>query len=166
MKKLLFLLLFLPLLATAQRHEWDIAYVKGISADFGKAIYMPPRDYNPNFNPTDTFSYGVKSRVYIIRDDSDYQKMFYRHIYTSDSLTAYKKKNANRYDLHWMTTHMRDSVPVIDFSKYELVVYAACAQCLAFCDHTAGKESCHRNACNFRESFYLRARKPGLYPLN
>lgn len=166
MKKAILFLLLCPLFSTAQRTEWDSAYAKGISTGFGKPIHMPPRDYNPNFNPTDTFSYGVKSRIYIIREDSDYQKMFFRYIYTGDSLAAYKKKKASRYELHWVATHMRDSVPVIDFTKYELLVYAACAQCLAFCHHLTDDESCHRNACNFRESFYLRARKPAKPPLN
>ncbi|MEI2738041.1 MAG: hypothetical protein V9F01_04595 [Chitinophagaceae bacterium] len=164
MKRIFSIFLFLPMFADAQWYNGDSAFSIGTHKNLGRPIHLPPRDYNPDFRPTETFSYSQKERVYIIREDSDYQKLFYMYIYTKDSLTKAKKQKANRYHIHWITTHMKDSVPVIDFSRYELVVYAACAQCLFVCHHKTAdnSEPCHRNACSFMESFFLRVRESGM----
>ena len=47
----------------------------------------------------------------------------------------------------------RDSLPVIDFSKKELVLYLFCAQCAAYCSNN---RPCHRNACSYQSIWFLR----------
>lgn len=157
MCKLFFLLLALPVVSTAQRTEWDIAFQKAFPPGLGMRIHMPPRDYNPHFKfENDAPAYG-QSRIYVVREDSIYRKFFWRYTYTKDSLEKKRNPPLNRYDYHWMKTHLLDSLPVIDFSKNELVMFAACAQCLAHCEHGDGNRgSCHRNACHYREAWFMR----------
>lgn len=59
-----------------------------------------------------------------------------------------------------MFRFLTDSLPVFDFSKQELVLYSACDQCLAFCNHH-GKENepCHRNVCRFQDAWFVRDKK-------
>lgn len=159
MKQVLFLLLLAPLFSNAQRKDWDIAYHKSIPAGIGKPIHMPDRDYNQNLNLEETYVYSQKKRVYVIKSDSVYRKLFWRYVYTEDSLRKYNKPGKNEYYYRWMVEHMVDSLPKIDFSIHELVIYAACAQCFAYCEHEKESDSCHRNACNFRETFYIREKK-------
>ena len=160
MKQVLFLLLLAPLFSEAQRREWDIAYYKSIPQELGKPIHMPDRDYNPNFDWEETYNYRQKSRVYIISSDSIYRKLFWRYVYTQDSLKKYDLPGDYfQWQYKWMKEHLIDSLPIIDFSKNDLIVYAACAQCFAYCEHEQGSDSCHRNACNFRETFYIREKK-------
>lgn len=159
MKQLLFLLLLTPLFSIAQRTEWDIAYNKSIPDGLGKPVHMPERDYNPHYQIDDTINYRQKSRVHIINSDSVYRKLFWRYVYTKDSLKKYNQSGENEYYYKWMISHLVDSLPVIDFSKNDLVLYAACSQCFAYCEHELGRDNCHRNACNFRETFYIREKK-------
>jgi hypothetical protein len=161
MKKLFFLFLLLPLLADAQRTEWDIAFNKSIPDSLTHTIRMPQRDYNPylNYKGSDTINYNTKSRVTIISSDSLYKQFFWHYIYTNDSLKVYKAAGGNPWGYNWMKKHHVDSLPVIDFTKNELVLYAACAQCLASCNHAGGKQSCHRNSCMFRETWFIGERK-------
>ncbi len=160
MKQVLFLFLVLPLIGTAQTKELDIAYQKSIPGGLGKPVHLPNRDYNPNFEFDAMYSYDQKSRVYVISSDSVYRKLFWRYIYTQDSLEKYHIKGDSKdWQYKWMKEHLMDSLPIIDFSKNELVLYASCAQCLAYCEHEKERKSCHRNACNFRETFFLRAKK-------
>jgi hypothetical protein len=37
-------------------------------------------------------------------------------------------------------------------------LYTACGQCLAFCEHEKGHNNCHRNACNFLPTWFIRKR--------
>jgi len=121
---------------------------------------MPERDYNPHFRYDDTISYFQKSRVFIVRSDSVYKELFWRYTYTNDSLIKYKKLKTDPWWYHWMEKHHVDSLPVIDFSKNELLIYAACAQCLAICNHQGMDNGpCHRNVCNFTEAWFIRKRK-------
>ena len=160
MRKMLFLLLLFPVLSQAQRPEYDRAFVNSIPDSLSRSIHLPKRDYNPNFRFEDTVDYRQKrDRIFIVTTDSVYKKLFWRYIYTQDSIIKYKQQNENSYSLKWMEEHLVDSIPVIDFSKYELVMYSACAQCLAFCHHDEGNTSCHRNACNFREAWFIREKK-------
>lgn len=160
MKQVLLFLLLLPLLSAAQRTDWDIAFMKSIPEGLGKPIHMPDRDYNPHFRFEDTVDYRQKSKVYIITTDPVYRKMFWRYIYTKDSLKKYEKDgNLSKWDHMWMRSHLIDSLPAIDFSVHELVMYAACAQCFAYCNHLEGEDHCHRNACNFRETWFIREKK-------
>lgn len=161
MKQLLLLFFLCPLVAAAQRTEWDFAYNKNIPDSLTKPIHMPERDYNPHlqYDIGDTPSYKEKKRVVVIQSNDRYKQFFWRYIYNNDSLKACKDAGCDYWRYNWMEKHHIDSLPVIDFSKNELVMYAACAQCLAYCHHATGQESCHRNACNFRETWFIRPRK-------
>src|SRR5258705_12296659 len=160
MKKMLFLLLLWPVLIKAQRTEWDIAFLKNVPDSLTRPIHMPERDYNPRFRYDDTVSYFQKSRVFIVRSDSVYHELFWRYTYTNDSLKKYKKLKTDPWWYHWMEKHHVDSLPVIDFSKNELVMYSTCSQCLVVCNHQGmPNEPCHRNVCNFTETWFIRKRK-------
>jgi hypothetical protein len=163
MKRLLLLFFLCPLVAAAQRTEWDIAYNKNIPDSLTKPIRMPERDYNPHlqYDIGDTPNYKVKKRVVVIQSNDRYKQFFWRYIYNNDSLKACKAAGCDHWLYNWKEKHHVDSLPIIDFSKNELVMYAACAQCLAHCHHTTGDESCHRNACNFRETWFIRKKKTG-----
>ena len=160
MRKMLFLLLLFPLFLHAQRPEYERAFFKSIPDSLTRPIHMPERDYNPNFNFDYTIDYRQKNnRVVVITSDSVYRKLFWRYVYTQDSIRKYTKLKTEPYYLNWMKEHLVDSLLVIDFSTQELVMYSACAQCLAFCNHDEGRTSCHRNACNFREAWFIREKK-------
>lgn len=163
MKQLLLLLFLVPITTMAQRAEWDLAYKKNIPDSLTTLIHMPERDYNPHlrYDTGDIWGYRVKNRVVVIQSDSLYRQFFWRYIYTDDSLKACKAAGCDHWFYNWKEKHHVDSLPVIDFSKNELVMYAACAQCLAYCHHDTGQESCHRNACNFRETWFIRKKKTG-----
>ena len=132
MKKLLFLLLFVPVFGLAQDNSWDLAYLKSRPDSLGKIIRMPEHKYFSTLYRF--FEIGMKSQyVYSIASDSVYKKVF--------------------------AEFLKDSVPVIDFSKKELLVYVACPQCLAICQHEGwDHKPCHRNVCIYRETWYLRNR--------
>jgi hypothetical protein len=161
MKQWCFLFLLCPALAMAQRIEWDIAYTKMIPDSLTRPIHMPPRDYNPHlrYDTGVTPGYEVKKRIVVIQSDSMYRQFFWRYTYTNDSLKACKAAGCDHWWYNWMEKHHVDSLPLIDFSKNELVLYAACAQCLAFCHHAAEQGSCHRNACSFRETWFIREKR-------
>ncbi len=159
MKQVLVLLLLCPLLSAAQHYLFDSAYIQKLAGNPGEPIRLPRRDYNPHFSIPDTGDYNTKSRTFVVSDDSTYRKLFWRHIYTPDSIAHYRKNGASEYYLYWMETHLVDSLPAIDFSVHELVMYAACYQCLAYCGHDEEYSSCHRNACYFRESWFIRKKK-------
>jgi len=157
MRKMLFLLLLFPVLSQAQQSEYEKAFFKSVPDSLTHLIHLPERDYNPNFHFDYTIDYSQKNnRVVIITSDSVYRKIFWRYVYTQDSIIKYTKLNTDAYYLNWMKKHLIDSLPVIDFSKQELIMYSACGQCLAFCRHDEGYTSCHRNACNFRELWFIR----------
>lgn len=156
MKQVLFLFLIFPIFSEAQRVGWDVAYEKSIPAGLGKPVHLPERDYNPKFSMYENHDYRQKSKIYIVTTDSIYRKLFWRYVYTKDSLSKFKRSGENEFYYNWMLSHLVDSLPIIDFSKYELILYAACAQCFANCGHEKGSNSCHRNACDFRETFFMR----------
>lgn len=156
---MLFFLVSLPLFSLAQQNDWDIAFQKSIPTGNGQPIHLPVRDYNSNFSVEPTYNYWQKRRVYIISSDSIYRKLFWRYIYTRDSLKKYKELGVDNWYYSWMEKHLVDSLPAIDFLKNELVMYAACAQCLAFCKHGDERGPCHRNACHFHETWFIRNKK-------
>lgn len=162
MKFWLLPLLLCPMLARAQRMEWDLAYAKNIPDSLTRPIHMPERDDNPNLNKEgiNTINRKFSTSTLIIRSDSLYKQFFWRYIYTHDSLKACKAAGCDPWWYNWMQKHHVDSLPAIDFSKNELVLYAACAQCLAICNHNdTDRGPCHRNACHFRESWFIRKKK-------
>ena len=159
MRKMLFLLLSFPLFVQAQSEEHERAFLKSIPDSLVQRIQLPQRDYNPNFSIDDTVNYRIKTRVFIITSDSVYKKLFWRHTYTKDSLLKYKQQNENPWSLKWIEEHLVDSIPPIDFSKNELLLYSACGQCLAYCENDEGHDSCHRNVCMFQEAWFIREKK-------
>jgi len=116
---------------------------------------MPEWD-NSWFRYDSVTDHREKGRIYIISTDVVYRKIFWKYTYTDDSLKKYKKQEVDPWWYQWMQKHHIDSVPVIDFSKNELVVYAACAQCLAICDLDKGNGPCHRSACSYQEAWFTR----------
>ena len=120
MRKMLFLLLLSPFLSQAQRPEYDKAFFSSIPDTLTQPIHLPERDYNPNFNFNNKVDYRQKNnRVVVITSDSVYRKIFWRYVYTQDSIKKYTKLKTEPYYLNWMKEHLIDSLPVIDFSKQE-----------------------------------------------
>ncbi len=157
---MLFLLLLLPLAVQAQtERDYEIAFKGSIPANLGKPIHMPRRDYNPHFQIDAAVDYKTKSRIFIIQADSVYKKLFWRYTYTHDSVRNCRKKTNDDWWCNWMEQHLVDSLPVIDFRINDLVMYSACAQCLAYCRHDEMQNSCHRNACSFRETWFIRPKQ-------
>jgi hypothetical protein len=159
MKQLFVLFLLCPALTAAQRTEWDIAYTKSIPDTLTEIIRMPEKSYNPNPKDNGIVHTTFSGRVLIIQSDSLYKQLFGLYIYTNDSLKAYKAAGCDQWHYNWMKKHHVDSLPIIDFSKEELIRYAACAQCLAFCRNAESRGPCHRNACSFRETWFIREKK-------
>ena len=152
---MLFLLLLYPFFANAQRSDYDIAFLKSIPDSLTWPIHMPERDYS-DFTYDVITDHKERRKVLIIESDSIYRKLFSKYRYTDDSLNRYKNSGGDTWWYKWMEKHHIDSLPVIDFSKKELLVYAACPQCVAYCDRY---EPCHRNACSFREAWFIREKK-------
>jgi len=130
---MLFLLLIVPALSKAQSHESNRAFQKSRPDFLGAAL-----------TALDNRSF---TRLYAIRELGLQRK----YLYTVSTETEYRIV---------FGYYPVDSLPVFDFSKQELIVYAACGQCLAFCGHQGKKnEACHRNACHFQQAWYLREKK-------
>lgn len=157
MRKLLFLLLIVPTISYSQSKESISAFQKTISTEFGEPIHLPDLGvgYDPEFDIDKIAGNEAKQRVLVVVSDSLYKKIFSRYNFTSDSLKASKRDPSDWY-YKWMVKHLVDSLPVIDFTKKELVMYSACGQCLAFCDHQNGRTSCHRNSCTFMVAWFVR----------
>jgi hypothetical protein len=160
MKKLLLLsVILLPVLLRAQNRDIYLeAFTKSIPKDLGTAIHLPKLDYGAEFNIEDIAPYDAKQRILVINSDSLFHKIFSRYTYTKDSLARYRgEKDDAGYQ--WMLRHMVDSIPVIDFKTKELVLYSACGQCLANCNHKES-DACHRNVCEFSNSWFIRDKTP------
>lgn len=133
MKKVLFLLLFTPIFCFAQSDESIAAFVKSKPDSIGRPV---PMLNNVEFDYLYLIrELGLKRKyIYIIGTDAEYKTVF--------------------------KGFQNGSLPVFDFSKQELVVYAACGQCMVICNHNGGEsESCHRNACHFQKAWYVRDKK-------
>lgn len=161
MKKLLNILFFVPLFSIGQSDESIFAFQKSIPSDLGVPIRLPKPGYNPDFDINQIAGYAAKQRVLVVASDLLYKKIFHDFRFTKDSLAASGRDSTDWY-YQWMVQHLADSLPVIDFSRKELVLYSACGQCLAFCHHSKGETSCHRNACDFMITWFLRDKVPDL----
>ena len=130
---MLFLLMLLPSLTFAQSNQSITAFLTSRPDTLG----APVLELN-NKKFTRLYSIrelGLKRKyIYTITTEEEYRKVFgYYH---------------------------KDSLPVFDFSKQELVVYAACGQCMVVCNHHGKeREPCHRNACVYQEAWYIRDKK-------
>lgn len=160
MKKAILFLLLYPLFSTAQRTEWDIAYKKSIPAGLGKPIRLPDPGYSPYFSLAAVAADNVKQRITVIASDSTYRKIFWRYRFTMDSVQKYAPDKNSWYH-KWMIEHLRDSLPAIDFEKQELLMYSACGQCLAYCFQDGKLEPCHRNACGYSYSWFIKEKSAG-----
>ncbi len=140
MRKMLFLLIFVSVISFGQSDESIAAFAISKPDSLGKSV--------PQLN-------GIQfSNLYSIRELGLKRK----YIYTISTEMEYKKV---------FDRCLKDSLPVFDFSKQELVVYAACGQCMIVCNHQGKKnESCHRNACHFQEAWYVREKKEQLVVSN
>lgn len=134
MKKMLFLLLFIPFISFSQEKNF-LEALPGLKSDStSKYIKLPP------LWQSDFYKYYEVGR-----------KSSYRHVITND--TTY-------YSI--FAKYHKDSLPFIDFNKQELVASIACSQCLVYCKHEGwNNEPCHRNACRYSEVWFLRDKRKG-----
>lgn len=136
MRKFLVVFVLLPFCVSAQRPESRAAFEKSIPPGLGRSLSLPDPGYREDFPLDDVFPYEQKQRLLVVRSDSLYRVIF--------------------------SGYAPDDLPVIDFNCFELVLYAACGQCLAHCAHDKGASFCHRNVCRFEKRWFLRER--GLHP--
>jgi hypothetical protein len=153
MYKLSLVLLLFPLLLKAQSKEEIDSFNVNIPTNLGKVIYLPDPGRG-DFEIDNIAPYDAKIRILVVTSDSLYHKIFSRFNITSDSLNHYKGDKTG-WEYKWMQRWMTDSIPFIDFSKQELVLFSACAHCLAFCNHKVSN-SCHRAACDFTNRWFVR----------
>ncbi|MEO7983961.1 MAG: hypothetical protein ABI688_07760 [Bacteroidota bacterium] len=161
MGKMLFLLLLSPALAYAQSDESIAAFLKSKPGGLGKPVILPRSDYYPRFDYA-YYHTGNRDRgiMCVISSDTAYYKLFSIYNVTKKQLKNYKIENNDSFYYKLQEKYLIDSLPVFDFSKQELVMYAACGQCLAFCHHSTGEDACHRNACYLQKSWYVRDKEP------
>lgn len=158
MRKMLFLLLFIPAAGFAQSEESVEAFVKSRPQNLGKLISLPRASHNPHYS-TDGSMGQNKMFIFIVSADSTYRQLFSLYHYTDKDLVKYKVAN-DTLSYRYYSRYSIDSLPSFDFSRQELVLYSACGQCLRICDHHGkDQEPCHRNACHFQEAWYVRDKK-------
>lgn len=131
MGKMLFFFLLMPLLAVTQSNEHITSFEKSIPGDLGKRIHLLEPDYTIDAIGEPNSA----QRLLLIGEDSVYRKIFSRKVYKKDTL------------------------PAIDFKKFELALYSACGFCQAVCDLTSGHHSCHRPACNYQYAWFIREKE-------
>jgi len=166
MKKIVFLLLIVPATVFCQSRESINAFRNSIPENLGRPVTLPQRGYGTPISQDDSFSYKKRQNIFVINSDSVYRLVFWNYRYTKDSLRDYIRGNDSSL-YKFMLRYLVDSLPVFDFSKVELVLYYACGQCLAFCDHHGEKqEPCHRNACSFMDAWFVREKQPALTQIN
>lgn len=137
---MLFLLFLLPTFSFGQSDESIAAFTESKPDSLGKPVpQLDSIEFNRLYSIREL---GLKRKyIYTITTEAEYKAIFKRH--------------------------QNDSLPVINFSKQELVVYAACGQCMIVCNHhDKASESCHRNACHFQQAWYLRNKKEQLIVSN
>ncbi len=161
MRKMLFLLLLVPALTFAQSDESIAAFLESKPGGLGRPVSLPQSEYYPQFNYA-YYHTGNRDRsiIYVVTSEAAYHKTFSRYNVTKESLKNYKIENNDSFYYRLQEKYLVDSLPVFDFSKQELVLYAACGQCLAFCNHNKGEDACHRNACYLQEAWYVRDKEP------
>ncbi|MEO7923830.1 MAG: hypothetical protein ABIR30_09140 [Chitinophagaceae bacterium] len=129
MRKLLFVLLFIPAIAGAQQDkEGNNLFLRKTDSSC-RFISLPPLWRS---DLTKVYEVGGKSSYqYIINHDSVYYRIFSRY--------------------------SKDSLPVFDFSKQELLVRISCSYCIGMM--AMNREPAHRNACSYNDSWCLRDKK-------
>lgn len=130
------------------------AFRAHIPSDLGTEITLP----DPGIGEFDLDKFRFSSgsvNIMAIASDVMFHKIFSRYHYTKDSLQNYKGGKTD-WQYKMMTTYQVDSIPAIDFNKYDLVLYSACGYCMELCEHDKGVDACHRNACEYQRAWFLR----------
>lgn len=138
MKRVLFFFLLTPLTFFAQQIAHLQAFERSVPDNIGKPITLPDTRLGPDYSIDNIAEPPSARRIRLIRNDSLYRKIFSSYLFSKDSL------------------------PFVDFTKYDLVLYGACGFCLAVCDLASGHHSCHRPACDYQYRWFLR-NKDSLY---
>jgi hypothetical protein len=154
-KILLSVSLFVSIASFSQDTKFEDAFRANMPAGLGDPVHLPVLDGRSNFDIDKIAPYDAKIRILVVNSDSFYHKIFSSYTETRESLNSFKGEK-NDWQYRSMVAHLSDSLPTIDFNKYELVLYSACAQCLANCHHDKGDPSCHRNVCVFTNAWFVR----------
>ena len=150
----LLLILICISLNSYSQDENLLAFRAHIPKDLGTEITMPDPGLG-DFNLEQFQRSSGSINIMAIASDSLFHKIFSRYHYNKDSLNNFKG-DKNDWQYKMMLEYMADSLPKVDFSRYNLVLYSACGQCMAHCHHDKGNPSCHRNACDYQYAWFLR----------
>ncbi len=137
----------------------EIAFRANIPTDLGKEIRLPEPG-SGSFNLEQFQSTPGSKNVMVIATDSFYRKIFSLYSYTKDSLANFTGDKTDWWYKR-MVEYQRDSIPAIDFSRYDLVMFSACGYCMALCQHDKGIQSCHRAACQYEKAWFIREKTLG-----
>jgi hypothetical protein len=152
---LLLLFLSIAIGSFSQNPKFDAAFKANMPEGLGDPIHLPKVEWRSEFDIDKIAPYDAKIRILVVNSDSFYHKIFSSYNQTKESLAHYEGSKDD-WQYKTLVSHLSDSLRSIDFNKYELVLYSACAQCLANCHHDKGNPSCHRNVCVFTNAWFLR----------
>ncbi len=128
------LLLSLCLQGFSQRSEYFQAFRDQTPPGLGQEIFLPDPGLDAAFDLHRFDPRFGNKLIFVVATDSMYHRVF--------------------------SNYQKDSLPFIDFSRNELVMYSACGQCLANCEHDKQENTaCHRNACYYMRAWFIRARQ-------
>jgi hypothetical protein len=113
-----------------------------------------------NFNLEQFQTIPGSKNIMVIATDSLFRQIFSRYIFTKDSLKNFAGDKTD-WQYKMMVAYQKDSIPVIDFSHLDLVLYSACGNCMANCHHDKGNASCHRAACDYQRAWFVREKTLG-----
>jgi len=126
MKKILLVLVLLPFLSFAQESPFEQQWGL-VKVDSTYKLLSLPKIWVSDLK--DALEVGKYSRSsYTVTHDSMYRKIFHRY--------------------------PKDSLPVFDFKKDELVVHVSCRYCNRMSSYD--NQPRHRNACSYMIFWYLR----------
>jgi hypothetical protein len=129
--KLLFILILLPFLAHSQYEKLKVANFRFPGVDSTAKLIKLPVLSQAQYEVLQDFG-RYSSYVNYVRSDTLYYRLFQRY--------------------------HPDSLPLIDFSKNELILTTACHQCIAYCNDEGQNTPCHRNVCSYTFIWYLKGR--------
>lgn len=154
MRTLLLLILTCFCTSTYSQDAWKLAFRAHIPKELGTELQMPDPGLG-EFSLEQFHRTSGVTTIMAIASDSLFRKIFSRYHYTKDSLNNFQGDH-NEWQYKMMVEYQVDSLPLIDFSRFDLVVFSGCGQCMANCQHDKGIQSCHRNACEFQHAWFLR----------
>lgn len=150
----LFLFLLLATVTAYSQDKYYQAFRAHMPTDLGTEIQLP----DPGMGEFDLDQFRFSSgsvNIMVIASDIMYHKIFSRYRYNQDSLNNFKGEKTD-WKYKMMTACLVDSIPEINFNRYDLVLYSACGYCMELCQHDKGLESCHRNVCEYQKAWFLR----------